>query len=259
MSQFTSGIDLPHIIAGAAGGVLHNEALEIIDAILGKGVEDLVDDAPGSPVNGTAYAIRSPTGGDDFDGHDGEIAVRLNSAWRFIPVVQGVKTYCRAMNTTLTKGASSWSFTTGESVFFARLNADRATTNTSWATVQNWTEMQETGTDDLFDHNPTASDDGRVEVQQAGLYYISFSGVAIASGSTSSWRIGIGHNSATAESPYIDLPSMIATVPTPFNCQLVWPADVADDFYVSSIRISGTGTLTFKANSCAWYMRMIRP
>jgi len=252
----TPGLNLPLIIGGAGGGEIANKVFTLLDAILGKGVEDVADEAPSGPSEGDAYIVsQNPTTGDIFEDHEGEIAAYIGGQWLFHEVAQGVRTYVRDVNKSIVKASSTfWSYATGTSVFFARTSSDFAYDGSgSWDTIDNWTQMQEVGTDELFD---LVGSTGRCEVQDAGLYRIVFSGVVTPTGSLSTWEIGIGHQSDTAENPRIELASPALNTDVPFYTQLVFPAGREDDFYVAADRTSGSGGLTFKAG-CSWYMELL--
>ena len=261
MSQFSTGLDLPYISGtGASGGQVFNEALAFIDSVLGKGVEGISDDEPASPDNGQAWIVGTPTSGDLFETHDGEIALYVNDGWLFYDVQQGTRTFDRATNTALIKGTSTrWHYCVGSSIFFARITSDYTYSSGSWDSINNWTQMAEVGTDGLFEHNPTGSDDGRCEVKHAGLYHVVFGGSVTPLTSLSTFLIGIGHNGTTAEVPNIELVNCPVNVTVPFHCELVYAADEEDDFYVTCDRTVGTGSLRFEDDRCYWRMSMIRP
>ena len=177
-----------------------------------------------------------------------------------MPAVQGVRTYVRLFKTTIIKGTVGWHFATGESVFFASLNSNYTYAGAGAEdSVNNWTQLQEVGTDLLFNHDPTASDDGRVEVKQSGLYLVSFSGCMTPLTSLSTWEVGIGKNGLTLETPKRAYVNPVINVSIPFHVENVISLAVDDDIYVVADRTAGTGGLRFDANSCSWYMRLLRP
>lgn len=81
----TPDLGIPELAQSQANpDVTHNEALQLIQALM-KGVISLGDNAPPvSPTNGDAYVLgAAPTGA--WAGRANAIAVRVGSAWRFIP------------------------------------------------------------------------------------------------------------------------------------------------------------------------------
>lgn len=260
----TDGLIIPFIGSGSEGGVLHNEALAVIDAVCGKGVEGIRDDAPSAPNELEAWVIGTPTLGDAWDGHDGEIAIYLNGAWRFYAVAQGVRTIDRSNNLALQRGSAGWHHSVGIACWFGRLSTAYTYTGTAADSINNWTQMvEQPGSDALFDHNPTASDDGRLELQEGGVYRCQFSGVVVPSVAADTYRVGFGVNSATpATGMFADLAVVAAglTVPRSFCVESIRSFSAGDDLFVACDKqTAGSGQLQFVDESCKWSIMKLSP
>ena len=81
----TPDLGIPELAQQQANpDVTHNEALQIIQALLKGVVDRAVNTPPGSPTDGDAYIIgAAPTGA--WAGRANAIAVRVGTVWRFIP------------------------------------------------------------------------------------------------------------------------------------------------------------------------------
>ena len=82
-------LGLPFLDAGQAQKhVTLNEALRLLDALVQLSVRAIAAEPPASPENGWRYIV-----GDDatgaFAGHESEIAIREDDAWRFLPPQAG--------------------------------------------------------------------------------------------------------------------------------------------------------------------------
>ena len=77
-----------------------NEALAVIDAMLGCAVEGIATAPPTSPVNGTNWLVA--TGGSGvWAGQDGNIAAYQAGNWVFITARDGMNVFNRATGQTL--------------------------------------------------------------------------------------------------------------------------------------------------------------
>ncbi|MBN9073194.1 MAG: DUF2793 domain-containing protein [Rhizobiales bacterium] len=88
--ESTTNLDLPYIMPSQAQKhVTHNEALELLDALVQCRVVDRdLTAPPASPGEGACYIVASGAGGV-WDGQDGRIALRRDGDWRFLPPRQG--------------------------------------------------------------------------------------------------------------------------------------------------------------------------
>ena len=85
MGEMSARLAMPLLVAGQAQKeVYHNEALTIVDIVLGGAVEDhLVADPPGSPLEGQCWIVAAaPTG--DWAGRAGQVAGWTAGSWRFV-------------------------------------------------------------------------------------------------------------------------------------------------------------------------------
>lgn len=93
----TPNFDLPMLYAAQAQKELtHNEALVVIDALLGGCVEG-VDSDPGTvdAEEGRAWIVgASPA--DAWEGRESHIAISTAGGWRFAPPLEGMRIYDRA-------------------------------------------------------------------------------------------------------------------------------------------------------------------
>lgn len=261
----SSGLGLPFITDGVGGAVLYNEALAVLEIVYGKGVEDFVDNAASlSPSEQEAWIVRTPGTSDEFYTHEGEIAVWLNSQWKFYAASQGVRTWNRAENKALVRGSSAWHYATGVAVWFGRLSTAHAYSGTAADSINGWTQMVETPSSDaLFDHNPTASDDGRMDLVEAGIYRCCFSGVVVPAVAADTYRIGFGVNSTTpASGGFADFAFVAGDLGAPraFSVDMVRSFSAGDDLYVTCDKqTAGAGTLTFVDESCKWTVEKLSP
>lgn len=267
MSDFTAGLALPFILGGVGGGVLHNEALAVLDAVYGKGVEGILNDAPASPNDQEAWVVGTPTFDNEWDTHDGKIAVWFNGAWRFYEAAQGVRTYNRATNCALVKGSAGWHHAVGQAAWFARLNTAFTYSGTSSNSVNGWTNMiEQPGSGALWDHNPPnggGSDDGRLEFEEGGLYIARFSGVIIPKVAADTYRVGFGVNSANLTlGGYQQWAFTAASLNRPhgFCVEMIRTFSASNDLYVTCDKTTGdSGTLEFVDESCKWTVLKLSP
>ena len=90
--------------------ITHNEALRILDFLVQCNIKDKdLADAPGSPSDGDTYIVATgSTSGDDWDGHEDEIAYYKSTSWIFATPVEGWKAYAQDENTGYTYNGSAW-------------------------------------------------------------------------------------------------------------------------------------------------------
>lgn len=107
--ESTERLSLPMIIAGQAQKeVLHNEALQRLDAIVAGAVEGApADDPPNSPVAGTCYIVgQNPSGAwADYPGH---LAACGAAGWQFIAPVIGLSVLEKPSGLIARYGPGGW-------------------------------------------------------------------------------------------------------------------------------------------------------
>ncbi|CAN5209870.1 hypothetical protein BH10PSE7_BH10PSE7_03760 [soil metagenome] len=105
----TNHLGLPLILAAQAQKhVTHNEALQMIDAILQLGVISRgLAAPPGSPAEGDRYLIAASATGA-WSGHDDELAIRLGGVWRFAVPQEGWRLWVAAESVLLVHDGAGW-------------------------------------------------------------------------------------------------------------------------------------------------------
>lgn len=81
----TPDFGLPQLAQSQANpDVTHNEAIQLLQALLNGAIDRAVNAPPGSPSNGDVYILgAAPTGA--WAGQANKVAVRVGDAWRFVP------------------------------------------------------------------------------------------------------------------------------------------------------------------------------
>lgn len=105
----TPRLALPYIVQGQAQKeVTHNDALVRLDALVDLYILDRdLAAPPGSPADGDAYIVAaSPTGA--WAGQAGNIAYRIDGAWRFFVPVKGLAAYVADEQTIIVFTAGGW-------------------------------------------------------------------------------------------------------------------------------------------------------
>lgn len=102
-------LELPHILpAQAQKHVTHNEAIDLLDAIVQLSVlSRAVNTPPAAPISGERYLVT--TGGTgDWAGHDDELALFLDGGWLFRTPREGWRMWVEAEQVLLVLAASGW-------------------------------------------------------------------------------------------------------------------------------------------------------
>jgi hypothetical protein len=103
-------LGLPYLAASQAQKhVTHNEALSMLDGLIHLAVVSRVlATPPEGPVDGARYLIAaSPTG--DWAGHVGEVALRMEGAWRFFTPREGWRLWVSDEDVLVIFDGASWS------------------------------------------------------------------------------------------------------------------------------------------------------
>jgi Protein of unknown function (DUF2793) len=105
----TTRLGLPEIISNQAQKeVTHNEALWLLDAILGNGCKSRVSAAPPTtPTEGDVYIIPAGASGA-WSGKDGKLAQYLNAAWLFYTPQTGWRTWVADEADTVLYDGAKW-------------------------------------------------------------------------------------------------------------------------------------------------------
>lgn len=109
MADTSSSLSLPFIQPSQAQKhVTHNEALRILDVVTQLSVA--ADDQtapPASPADGARYIVEE-NGSDDWAGHDGEIALFEDGAWRFFVPRAGWRAFVVSREALVAYDGSEW-------------------------------------------------------------------------------------------------------------------------------------------------------
>lgn len=105
----TTRLALPMLEAGQAQKeMFHNEALALLDLLVGASVEAaLRDDPPAQPEVGQSWIV-GPAATGDWAGKAGAIAGWTPGGWRFISPPEGFSVWDRATGTIARRVAGSW-------------------------------------------------------------------------------------------------------------------------------------------------------
>lgn len=106
----TPRLDMPEIAENQASKyVTHNSALRVLDSLVQcTAIDKDTDDAPGAPTDGDTYIVGSPSSGDDWNGHDNDIAYYESSAWAFREPEEGWLAYVQDENKIYVYNGSAW-------------------------------------------------------------------------------------------------------------------------------------------------------
>ncbi|MBA3512411.1 DUF2793 domain-containing protein [Sphingomonas sp.] len=105
----TPRLDLPFIVPGQAQKELyHNEALQVLDAVVSAAVEGTpLATPPASPSVGSCYIVgSSPTG--SWSGQAGKLAAYTSGGWRFVRPFDGLSALVRSSGTTAVYRSGAW-------------------------------------------------------------------------------------------------------------------------------------------------------
>lgn len=109
MTDVSSLLALPYLKpAQAQKHVTHNEALRLLDVLVQLTVTGFgTTTPPALPVTGEIHAI-GPGATGDWDGHDNELAARIDEAWIFMVPQQGWRAYGHDDGTLRVWDGSDW-------------------------------------------------------------------------------------------------------------------------------------------------------
>lgn len=106
----TPKIGLPEMAENQASKyATSNSQMMILDSLVQcTALDNDLDDAPSGPADGDTYIVGSPSSGDDWDGHDNDIAYYENTAWAFREPEEGWLVYVQDENKFYVYNGSSW-------------------------------------------------------------------------------------------------------------------------------------------------------
>lgn len=108
--EMTPRLGLPLLVAGQVQKELfHNEALAIVDLLIGGSVEgEPIAAPPASPILGTFYRIAAADTSGAFAGHEGSLAGWSAGGWRFVAPVEGMRLTERGSGVELAFRDGAW-------------------------------------------------------------------------------------------------------------------------------------------------------
>lgn len=105
----TPRLGLPFLSAGQANKeIVHNEGLQMLDALVAGAVEDVpLPTPPAAPVAGACYIV-GPDATDAWAGNENKLAAFTDAGWRFISPAEGFAVYARATGVWAVFRAGAW-------------------------------------------------------------------------------------------------------------------------------------------------------
>jgi len=130
MSHSTPNLVLPLIQPNQAQKhVTHNEALQVLDALVQPTVLDrTLSSPPLEPSDGDSYIVAT-AGTGDWVGQDGSLAVFANGGWLFFAPSVGWKTYVESESVEVVFDGAAWSGQVSTQADMLGLNASADSTN----------------------------------------------------------------------------------------------------------------------------------
>jgi len=109
MSELSPRLDLPFIQPSQAQKhITHNEAIELLDAVVQLRLEDTaLTTPPASPSEGQAWFVAA-TAADAWTGRDGQIASWRNNGWLYLTPKAGWCAWVTSQNRVLVFDGSDW-------------------------------------------------------------------------------------------------------------------------------------------------------
>jgi len=202
MSQFTDGLGMPFLTPGLSGHIPHNDALIILDEIVGRGIKEATHVVPTSPVEWDMYIVwagKAPGGagdiGIDWAGNENSIAIFYNNAWRFVVPKHGCRVWNRQDKTIWVFGTSTWSVLgSGQACAVIRSTANRDSTSLTWVQVDCDSSV-------LVPSNSfeKGSGVGDIRLFTAGTYMLEFqAAVQVTSANVTSIQVGFSVSSSAS-------------------------------------------------------------
>lgn len=246
----TDGLNMPLLTPGLSGHVPHNDALIVLDEIVGRGVLSATHDAPSTPANWDMHIVwegkSTTTVGNAFVGNANKIAIRYNGAWRFVTPKHGLRVYNRLDNTVWVFGSSTWSVMGAGQACYAGRNVSGTMTTTSATFAQ-----MEVDTDDVLPSNSITNEGagvGDIRVWTAGSYLVEWSGQIQSASNSSELEFGVSVSSAANQigATANTLRRVSFTSGQYLSVHFAAVVSVAAGYYVAPLwrRISGSGTPT---------------
>jgi hypothetical protein len=108
--ETTPRLGLPLLVAGQVQKELfHNEALTVIDLLVGASVEQTpIAGPPSAPLAGTLYRVASAGASGAFAGREGSLAGFTAGGWRFVVPVEGLRLTDRTTGLEVAYRGGAW-------------------------------------------------------------------------------------------------------------------------------------------------------
>lgn len=107
--ESTERLGLPLLAPGQAQKeLIHNEALQLLEALVAGAVEEPARNAPPpAPVPGSCYLVgNAPTGA--WSQYAGHLAASTSGGWRFVPPAPGMTALVKSSGLTVSYVGSAW-------------------------------------------------------------------------------------------------------------------------------------------------------
>ncbi|MBB76539.1 MAG: hypothetical protein CMJ75_18700 [Planctomycetaceae bacterium] len=248
------------VTPGAAGGVVYNTSMTVVDALF-SGVEELVYDEPVSPAEGEVFAV-GDNAANEFADQDDKIAVRLSSSWLFNDVAPGYATINKDNQCWIERGQTNWSHTAGIPSFYGRNNSAMTINFSDWRSV--FPVSVTANVDEVFDTSNLSGNTGYVDIEtdEAGIFLFLFSGeVAVTAGTDTVIEVGLGIGTDTPEngsirSVFLDAGNGIDFAN--FSTMYLGTIGSGSNCYFSIRRASGSATVTLTDERCSMCILKLR-
>lgn len=123
MADTSTHLALPYMApAQAQKHVTHNEALQILDAVVQLSVESrTLTSPPANPATGARFIVASPATGD-WSGYEDQVAIWVANGWIFLSPQSGWRTWVEAEDAELVWSKSQWQPSGGSGIPMQNLN-----------------------------------------------------------------------------------------------------------------------------------------
>ncbi len=244
---------MTRIVAGTAAEQPHNEALNVLDAVVCCTVINRSTASPPSGSDGDAYIVPVGATGLWLD-LDGQVVVYYSGQWLAIPPATGMTVYIQDEQV-IAIYDSAWRTVTYESIIqLARITSNVALANTPSWTAATWNSQIKYNANSIYTHS-TSSNTDQITLGEAGEYEVQVDAAILGSGTAGATRcdakLTLNGSDVTSSfaSCYVDSSSMLRQT---ISLNMVVVASAGDILRVEMQRAAGSGTV----NLIAGYSRV---